>query len=574
MVVKMVKIVGKFFIICCSFISLWIDARMYMEIRTENDTQNRVVVGQPFTLDVVIDDVYGSIPTPTIKGLDKFAHRQSGSYMSSVNGKATIRYSYQVSIDAIGSYVLGPAKVMYQQQELVSNNVQVEVVKDVGTQHSSKNNKSTDSKTFLRFMVDNESVVVGQKIGCILRFYYQDPSISLANVGTPELSAFDVKETSQLEHGVAEIDEVEYKYVQWRWDMYPTKPGDFVIPAYNADYEIPSKDNHFLAGFLMLMNRAERKRVYSNALTLKVAALPHCDVPVHAVGVFERFSAEIKPGMAKEGEGMVLTMDIEGDGNLQAIATPTLNIPSTLKYYDSHNSILAPKYNDELPKKRFEFIVQGMKAGDCEIPEQLFTYFDTQTHTYVTLRTTPLAVSIMPGAVNAKPIQKTDTSFEPEKMHMAINEPIADINTVGEWYPVAEGSSLPWWLFQLLFLIPCMYVGCPLMIERCMRITGNSARLARWCAFRKAYKDIDAALKHNQSKNLYAIFMNIFTAVNKDYNAIETLIAQKLSASDMQAWKEFFENIMHAAYAQSDFLNNNELCRMAKQWLERLEKIV
>ncbi|HLJ31210.1 MAG TPA: BatD family protein [Candidatus Babeliales bacterium] len=570
----MVKIVGKIFIICCSVMSLYIDARIYMEVRTENDTQNRVVVGQPFTLDVVIDDVYGSIPSPTIKGLDKFPHRQSGSYMSSVNGKAMIRYSYQVSIDAIGSYVLGPATVMYQQQELVSNQVHVEVVKDVGTQQQSKNNKSADSKIFLRFMVDNESVVVGQKIGCILRFYYQDPSISLANVGTPELSAFDVKETSQLEHGVAEIDDVQYKYVQWRWDMYPTKPGDFVIPAYNADYEIPSKDNHFLAGFLMLMNRAERKRVYSNALTLKVAALPYCDFPVHAVGVFERFSAEIKPGMAKEGEGMVLTMDIEGDGNLQAIATPSLNVPSALKYYDSQHNILTPKYSDELPKKRFEFIVQGMKAGDCEIPEQLFTYFDIQTHKYVTLRTTPLAISIMPGAVVAKTAQKTDTSFEPEKIQVATQELIGDINTVGEWYPVSERTSLPWWLFQLLFLIPCMYVGCPLMIEKGIMVTGNSARLARRRAFRNAYKSIDTAIKHNQSKDLYAIFMNVFTTINKDYRAAETLITQKLSASDTHAWKEFFENITHAAYAQSDFLNNNELCRMAKQWLERLEKIL
>jgi len=561
MVVKMGKIVGKIFIICCSFISFFADARIFMEVRTENGT-NRVVAGQPFTLDVVIDEVYGSVPMPTIKGLDNFAHRQSGSYMSSVNGKATVRYSYQVSIDAIGSYILGPATLMYQQQELISNEVRVDVVKDVGvTQQNVKNNKATDSKTFLRFMVDGESVFVGQKIGCMLRFYYQDPSISLVNISTPELSTFDVKETSPLEHGTADIDGVEYKYVQWRWDMYPTKPGDFVIPAYNADYEIPSKDNHLFAGFLMFMNRAERKRVYSNALTLKVAALPHSDLPVHAVGIFERFSAEIKPGIAKEGEGMVLTMDIEGDGNLQAIATPTLNIPTTLKYYDSNNKIITSQYNDELPKKRFEFIVQGMKAGDCEIPEQLFTYFDVQTHKYVTLRTTPLAVSIMPGMSNTS---KSNVPVDQEKIHVAAKESIADINKVGEWYPVAERKSLPWWLFQLLFLIPCMYVGCPIMLEKFIMVTGNSARLTRRRAFKRAHKNIAHAVKTGNATPLYSIFMQLFQDVNI------VLHEEK----DKHAWKEFFEHITHAAYAQSDAVNNNELCRMAKQWLERLEKII
>ena len=34
----------------------------------------------------------------------------------------------------------------------------------------------------------------------------------------------------------------------------------------------------------------------------------------------------------------------------------------------------------------------------------------------------------------------------------------------------------------------------------------------------------------------------------------------------------FFESITYAAYAQSDKKNSDELCRMAKQWLERLEK--
>ena len=444
--------------------------------------------------------------------------------------------------------------------------MRVDVVKDVGVvQQNNKSNKATDSKTFLRLMIDSESVVVGQKIGCVLRFYYQDPSISLVNIGSPELPGFDVKEGSKLEHGSADLEGIEYRYVQWQWDMYPTKPGEFLIPAYNADYEIPSKDNHLFGGFLMFIgNRAERKRVYSNAITIKVSPLPPVNFPVHAVGVFERFSAEIKPGMAKEGEGMVLTMDIEGNGNLQAIATPILNIPASLKYYDSNNSIIAQKHSDELPKKRFEFIVQGLQSGDCEIPEQLFTYFDIERNEYITLRTSALAVSIMPGMINIKKNEVTQIPHIEQNMNSATQEQINDINK-GQWYPDGERRSLPWWLFQLLLLIPCLYIGGPFIIEKLLILTGNNVHLARRRAFWYARKQINRAIKTADDKNLYAIFMTLFQQLEYE---------RHLPVEMSVEWNYFFEHITHAAYAQSDNKNNDELCRMAKQWLDRLEKII
>jgi hypothetical protein len=574
MVEKMRKIFGKIFIIFIVFISAFSNARVSMEVRTESGQQNQVVVGQPFTLEVTIDDVYGSIQVPKIKGLDKFVVRQSGSYMSSINGKSTARYSYQVRIDTIGSYVLGPAVITHQQQQFISNEVSIDVVKDIGvTVHGNKNNQSVGSKTFLRLMVDSESVVVGQKIGCILRFYYQDPSLSLHNISMPELPGFDIKEIGKLEGGTAEIDGVSYKYAQWQWDMYPTKPGEFIIPAYNADYDLPIKDNNHLLGglFMLINNRVDRKRVYSNAVTIKVSPLPHSNSQVHAVGVFERISADIKPGVAKAGEGMVLVIEIEGVGNLDAIAVPILKMPEALKYYDSNNTIIAPKHSDELPKKRFEFIVQGMQSGSCEIPEQLFTYFDIERNEYVTLHTSVLAISIMPGINNIKKdIVVSTQPLEQLQKTTVDEEKIAHINTIGKWYPVAENLSLPWWLFEVLFLIPCLYFGYPFVVKRCIALTGNSRRLARRRAFKQARKKVEIAAKVGEDKNLYVIFMELFQELKRISGAPS---AEYFNIS-VDGWNDFFERITYAAYAQSDNKDTSELCRMAKQWLECLEKII
>ncbi len=558
MVEKMVKIVGKFLIIFFWVVGSFLNAGISLELRTDNGTLNSVVVGQPFILDVVIDDVYGSVPMPTIRGIEKFNPRQCGSYMSSVNGRATARYSYQVRIDRIGSYLLGPATIVHQQQELVSNQLRVDVVKDLALVQTNNNSTvATQPKTFLRLMVSSESVVVGQKIHCVLRFYSQDPSISLTSVGSPDLLGFDIKENTPLEHGVAQVDGIEYRYAQWQWEMYPNKPGEFLIPAYSADYEVQTKDNHLFGGFFVF-NRADHKRVYSNAVTIKVSPLPHTTLPVHAVGQFERFSAEIKPGVAKEGEGMVLALEIEGSGNLSAIATPVLQMPDTLKYYESNSSIIPSKHSDELPKKRFEFIVQGLKSGYCEIPEQLFTYFDIDTHRYVTLRTVPLAVSIMPGVMSAKKDIVAPALPIEESNIVAALQTIADINTSGLWYGISERRSLPWWLFQLLLLLPCFYLAYPFVLDRGIALTRSSARLRRWHAFRKARKQIEQAVKNNDDTQLYAIFMQLL----KDLGKNEEILRRET----------FFEHIMHAAYGKSDSKNSDELCGMAKEWLERLEK--
>jgi len=534
-----------------------------MELSTEHGAHDQVFIGQPFTVDVVIEDVYGSVQAPEIKGFEGLVAKRTGISTMVINGKSTIRYSYQVHIDKLGSYLLGPAIVHHQRQEFVSNQLRVTVVKDPGiAAQKNKNSTGTEAKAFLRLMINPETVVVGQKISCAVRFYYQDSSISLRNIGIPELSGFDVKDLSKLETGVAEIDGAEYRYAQWRWDMYPTKPGEFIIPAYNADYDIPSKDNnHLLGGFFMLLNSrvVDHKRVYSNAATIKVLPLPYCNGDVHAVGSFERFSATIKPGIAKEGEGMVLVLEIEGSGNLEAIAMPKLHIPDALKYYDSNSTIITPQHSDELPKKRFEFIVQGMKSGIYEIPEQQFTYFDVERHAYTTLRTSPLAVSIMPGITSMK--KDTSSTISAHSEQEQESDDIAEINVVGQWYPVDQRQPLHWWVFQVLFLLPCLYVGYPIMLEKCIVLTGNAARLTRRRVFKQAHKKIDQAIQRNDDTCLYAIFIELFQQLNCTF-----------SEGQFAQWNDFFERITHAAYAKSDARNTSELCRMAKEWLKHLEK--
>jgi hypothetical protein len=568
MVEKMNKILGKLLLCILSCMVFFLDARVTLELKNDRGQRNQVIVGQPFTVDVVIYDAYGSVGSP--KGLEKFATGRTGVYMSNVNGKAITRYSYEMRIDAEGTYAIGPAIVTQQQQEMRSEPLQISVVKDPGiVEQKNQAQQSTSSPVFLRLMVNTQSAVVGQKIGCALRFYYQDPSISLNSIGSPDLSGFELKEAGKVETGIAEVDGSQYRYAQWRWDMYPKKPGEFIIPAYSADYEIPVKDSgHMFAGFLMFMNaRVDRKRVYSNAATVKISPLPYYDGQVHTVGSFERIAAEIKPAIAKEGEGMVLTIEIEGTGNFDSMTFPALKLPESLKYYDSRSTIIQPNHADGLVKKQFEFIVQGMKSGDHEIPEQRFVAFDPEKNEYVTLSTPRLAISIMPGALSASKKFEQPPLVTPsgvETVQQSADE-IADINAVGQWYPTERRQPLPWWIIQLLFLIPCFYIIYLCAIERLSRVIDKSTRFARWRAFKLAHKKVRQCIERGDAANLYSIFNELFQHNEMVQNSI---VREQFAAE----WNNFFERIAHAAYARSESSSTDELCRMAQQWLDRLQK--
>ncbi len=577
------KIVGKIFLFFISFYAVGMSAGVRMVVKNADGiATDFVIVGQPFIIEAIIDGVQGSVQAPTIAGLDQWTSKRTGMYMSTINGVSTTKYSYQVTINKPGTYTIGPAHLVHQQQELVSDAVTLTAGYDESSHVHTKSHKKsqTDLKAFLRLSIDVDRVVVGQKIKAALRFYYQDPALSLTHLGQPDIVGFDIKPAKQR-GGTADVNGGHYRYAEWEWDMFPTQSGEFVIPAYSADYEMPVQDSRPFGGlFMFVSTRAERKRVYSNAVKITVNSLPHAAVPVNAIGSFESITASITPPVAKEGEGMVLALEITGDGNMDAIQSPVLRLPSELKYYDSNTTVIEASSADELSKKRFEFIVQGVKGGDWEIPEQSFVYFDIAKNTYVTLRTSPLSVSIQSSAhkdLTNHIVTYSDSEQKNSDVQMTIE--LAPLNTKGPWYPVSERSSLPWIIFHLLLVAPLMYRGYPVMRNHTQRLVYYALGGLKKRAYRAARKKIKGCAIEGTSGPLYAIFVELFALLTHQPSpaisraAIEEyVVLVGFSEQERKEWNVFFDQIAHAAYTQQNNKNVYELCRMATQWINRLEK--
>src|SRR5688500_8413005 len=138
--VAQMKMVGKSIIFGISLLCVYLNAHISLKILTDNGTHNQVVIGQPFTLNVSIDDISGSVPAPVINGLEKFNIIGTSSSTVLMNNKINGRFSYQVRIDTPGTYTIGPAHITYRNQDFVSDQVEITVVKDIKDSESQNKN--------------------------------------------------------------------------------------------------------------------------------------------------------------------------------------------------------------------------------------------------------------------------------------------------------------------------------------------------------------------------------------------------------------------------------------------------
>src|SRR5581483_7500207 len=117
--------------ICCFFISLIcfsIQSQIKLEaFDVDGNQTNQAAIGQPFVLEVTIEGAQSSQIHPEIKGLEKCYVRNNGLFVTTINGRTTMKHKYRVRVDTPGIYTIGPAQANLNGTMLTSNNVSVKV---------------------------------------------------------------------------------------------------------------------------------------------------------------------------------------------------------------------------------------------------------------------------------------------------------------------------------------------------------------------------------------------------------------------------------------------------------------
>lgn len=216
-----------------------------------------------------------------------------------------------------------------------------------------------------------------------------------------------------------------------------------------------------------------------------------------AVGKFNMTAVIDKTSLTTD-DALTLKVTVSGQGNVNLLNAPKLDIPASFEKYD-------PKVTDNIEKnsnpltgtRTFEYVLMPQEAGEQTIPPVEFSYFDIASNSFKTIRSNAFAIHVTPG----KQIKKDKEDFGVNR-----NAILPNYDGMLQWKK--NGSLLlasP--LFYILLIIPLLLLIVAIWYRRKQEYAHkNAAVLKHRYANKAALKRLELAaryLKAGKDKDFY-----------------------------------------------------------------------
>lgn len=565
----MVRKIGNVFSFFCLYLFTAVLHAEQISIETRLlDEQGREVaitgIGIPVILEVIVRGTSSPVTKLFIDGIKNFDREQQGTtrQVSTVNGKATTKtiYRYMIRAKQEGVYTIGPVQAHVDTEIYNSPSKTLEVKQGY---------KDLNQKVALEVIADKQQVFVGERMPLRIRFY-KDKKCELLGVDPLELHGCKMSAMQGPFSGVAQRNGTQQKYIEWQTSFVAQNAGEFTIPALRAHYKELSSQagmHSALLGGLFDFGYTQ-KSTYSSPISFTIQSLPAYQGKVHGIGSFNSLRATLNQQTAKQGEGVVLSLELEGEGDFDAIVHPELQLPPSLTYYDSKTTI-----NTAGTKKTFEYIIQAKEEGLWEIPSQNFVFFDIQDRTYKKLQTEPLSLIITTGLQKNKQPE--------ENRQQELSQIKSALWPLQEYQPFEQRKKFPIYMFWLGFFAPLAFVL--LRNYRSILHVYSGSKNPKWRKKKilaSTRKKLKALSKTHDTSQLYTIFVSFIAHWQNitEAEVSQEIIRQKLvrfSQATVAQWDIFFVKIMEQAYSNNvlTIQEKEELFKNAFVWLSLFEKI-
>ena len=340
--------------------------------------------------------------------------------MQIINGaiSASITYSFYIQARNLGKYTIGSAKILYQDKELKSEPIQIEVV--AGSSKPKQNAVSDDNisekdiaeNLFIRAIVDKRSVYKGEQLTVTYKLYTRLDIASQMSVSKlPSYQGFWAEELDtppNITFTTEVIDGKQYRVgLIKKAALFPSQTGQLSLTPFELKVPIFVKkkrgsgnifDDFFDDPFF------GRRETYdysakSNTVSITSLELPTKDVPQGfsgAVGEF-KLSAKVDKEQIKANEPITLQIEITGTGNLQLVDVPEVKLPLGFEKYEPKVSVQINRSNKISGKKTIEYLLVPRIVGKMDIPSIEFSYFNPNSKSYVALKTNTFPIEVLKG---------------------------------------------------------------------------------------------------------------------------------------------------------------------------------
>ena len=389
---------------------------------------SQVAVGEQFRLSYTINtqDVRGfragNIPEELEVLMGPSTSTQSSFQM--VNGHtsstSSVTYTYIVVATKNGTFTIPPAHCTVDGKTVTSNEIRIKVsgqAQQGGRQQGGRQSGggtgelrpagSTISSGDLFIKVSASKQHVREQEPILLTYkVYTLVGLTQLSGKMPDLKSFYTREVPLPQEKSFKIETLngrQYRTVTWQqYVMFPQATGKLEIPSITYD-GIVAMQNRNIDPFEAFFNGGSgyievKKQIKAPSITIQVDPLPHRPTNFSGgVGSFD-ISASIDKTEVKANEAVNLRVVVSGVGNMKLLKQPVVKMP---KDFDSYDAKVTDKtkltVNGLEGSIVYDFLAVPRHQGTYEIPAIEYTYFDTKSNSYKTVRTEPFTLKVAKG---------------------------------------------------------------------------------------------------------------------------------------------------------------------------------
>ena len=502
-------------------------------VRLVAEAPDAVAMGDQFRITYTVNtqDVK-SFRASSMKGLDILAGPYESRMTSSqyVNGKgstvSSITYTYTVMASNKGTFTIAPASIIANGNPITSNVLRIKVLpaNQAGSGSSSSKGAASRAQSSGTKISANDLIIVGsvnksnvyeqEALVLTYKIYTLVDLRGFDNVKLPDFKGFQSQEVELPQTKQFTLEQYKgknYHSVIYRqFVLFPQQSGKLVINPARFDAAIAKAvhtDDPFDAFFNGGSNVVEvKKSIMTPQITVNVSALP-AGKPANFCGGVGGFtlSSSINSKEVKTNDAITIKLTISGVGNLKLIETPKIEFPKDFEVYD-------PKVTNKFTltksglsgSKVIEYLAIPRYAGAYKIPSVSFSYFDSNSGSYKTLKTQEYNLKVAKGAGNADQVIANFTNKEDLKVlgsdirYIKTNEV-----TLSENGDFLFGSLL----YYLLYIIPgCLFIAFVIIYRKQAVENANVAKVRTKKANKvaaKRMKNAEKLLKENKKEQFY-----------------------------------------------------------------------
>ncbi len=356
----------------------------------------------------------------------------------------------------------------------------------------------SESDIFIRSSVDRPEVYMGEQLILSIHVYARVDLSSVDTVTMPKLEGFlavDLKSPTQLMPHRRVVGGVEYnEYLLRQKALFPLKAGEIAIDAAEAD---------MTSGLLFAGRRTHRK---GNALTVKVKTLPSGGKST-LVGQW-KLSREVQSAEVTLGDPIQFKLIVEGQGNLQAVPIPKLDVPAGMRAFDPEVSDKANTMRGLIGgQKIIEYVLMPQQTGSFVLPAVSLTYFDPTQKVYAETSVEPLTITVRPASASGSSTRSPVVTTDNQPKNQLQGGAMRPLRVNAQFSAPMRPLWAEWWFVPLTLSAPAAWLV--VMVMRFIRMAihrddpeARKKRLAQ--AAKSRLKKIDQLATQGSAQDFYA----------------------------------------------------------------------